>query len=95
VRTTLAQGFGRNQSLCHGDLGNLDLLLASGVEPGAMWRVIDGMLRDVRERGWRCANPAEIASPELMTGLAGIGYQMARLAEPERVPSVLMLGPVP
>ena len=27
LRTTIAHGFGFNQSLCHGDLGNLDLLL--------------------------------------------------------------------
>jgi lantibiotic modifying enzyme len=31
-----------------------------------------------------------------MTGLAGIGYQLLRLAEPARVPSVLtLLPPVP
>jgi lantibiotic modifying enzyme len=28
-----------------------------------------------------------------MTGLAGIGYQLLRLAEPARVPSVLTLSP--
>jgi lantibiotic modifying enzyme len=28
-----------------------------------------------------------------MLGLAGIGYQMLRLAEPDRVPSVLVLAP--
>ena len=27
LETTRAQGFGYNHSLCHGDLGNLDLLL--------------------------------------------------------------------
>ncbi|NJL57750.1 hypothetical protein HC928_23430, partial [bacterium] len=26
LRTTLDQGFGYNHSICHGDLGNLDLL---------------------------------------------------------------------
>jgi lantibiotic modifying enzyme len=30
-----------------------------------------------------------------MTGLAGIGLQFLRLAEPERVPSVLVLEPPP
>jgi hypothetical protein len=29
----------------------------------------------------------------MMTGLAGIGYQLLRLAEPEQVPSVLLLKP--
>ena len=27
LKTTFAQGFGHNHSLCHGDLGNLELLL--------------------------------------------------------------------
>ena len=30
LRTTLAEGFGGNHSLCHGDLGNLELLLLAG-----------------------------------------------------------------
>ena len=34
-------------------------------------------------------------SPELMTGLAGIGYQLMRLAEPQRVPSLLTLAGAP
>jgi lantibiotic modifying enzyme len=28
-----------------------------------------------------------------MVGLSGIGYQLLRLAEPDRVPSVLLLAP--
>jgi lantibiotic modifying enzyme len=28
-----------------------------------------------------------------MTGLAGIGYELLRLAEPDKVPSVLTLAP--
>jgi len=31
--------------------------------------------------------------PSLMLGLAGIGYELLRLAEPDWVPSVLMLAP--
>ncbi|MFU8871765.1 type 2 lanthipeptide synthetase LanM family protein [Micromonospora sp. SL4-19] len=91
VATTLAVGFGRNHSLCHGDLGNLDLLLAAApqqaVAPAA------AVLRDGLAGGWRCANPTALASPELMTGLSGIGLALLRLAAPERVPSVLLLAP--
>jgi hypothetical protein len=36
-----------------------------------------------------------VESPGLMTGLAGIGYALLRLAEPHRVPSVLGLAPPP
>ncbi|MEU9506070.1 type 2 lanthipeptide synthetase LanM family protein [Micromonospora sp. NPDC048170] len=95
LRTTFTHGFGRNHSLCHGDLGNLDLPLLAGADPAAVGAVVDGVLRDVAAHGWRCANPAGLDSPELMTGLAGIGYQLMRLAEPERVPSLLTLAGTP
>ncbi|WP_046565334.1 lanthionine synthetase LanC family protein, partial [Micromonospora sp. HK10] len=91
VRTTLAAGFGRNHSLCHGDLGNLDLLLAAA--PSSAGAPAAAVLRDGLAEGWRCANPAMLASPELMTGLSGIGLGLLRLAAPDRVPSVLLLAP--
>jgi len=34
-----------------------------------------------------------VESPGLLTGLAGIGYGLLRLAEPTRIPSVLVLAP--
>ena len=40
--------------------------------------------------------PLGVETPGLMTGLAGIGYGLLRLAAPERVPNVLGLAaPVP
>lgn len=99
IKTTLAHGFGLNHSLCHGDLGNLELLMQSGKsfddnrlrlkanQLAAM--ILDSIQRD----GWLCPNPLGVESPGLMTGLAGIGYGLLRLAEPARVPSVLMLEP--
>ena len=93
LQTTLATGFGFNHSLCHGDLGNLELFLRSG-EPS--WhdtanRLAGAILDSARQRGWRCGTPMEVESPGLMTGLAGIGYGLLRLAAPARVPSVLTL----
>jgi lantibiotic modifying enzyme len=99
LHTTLAGGFGQTHCLCHGDVGNLDLLLeASRVLNEGAWRaqvdrlaamVLDSIDRD----GWKCAGPEGVEMPGLMLGLAGIGYQMLRLAEPDRVPSVLVLAP--
>lgn len=91
VTTTLATGFGRNHSLCHGDLGNLDLVLAA--DPRQATAPAAAVLRDGLGGGWRCANPTALASPELMTGLSGVGLALLRLAAPERVPSVLLLAP--
>jgi lantibiotic modifying enzyme len=52
-----------------------------------------GILESIARRGWLCANPLGVESPGLMTGLAGIGYELLRLAAPTRVPSVLALAP--
>jgi type 2 lantibiotic biosynthesis protein LanM len=99
LQTTLAQGFGGNHSLCHGDLGNLELLLqASQVLEDPQWRAqVDRiaaiLLESISRDGWLCGTPLGVGSPGLMTGLAGIGYGLLRLAEPTRVPSVLVLEP--
>lgn len=88
-----------NHSLCHGDLGNLDVLLqaATGLNDEALRRDVRSRTRRLgelaAERGWVCATPAGVESPGLMTGLAGIGYGLLRLAAPERIPSVLALAP--
>jgi type 2 lantibiotic biosynthesis protein LanM len=99
VDTTLETGFGDNHSLCHGDLGNLDILfqIAEAFGDAALrQRAVERLrttLDDIDQDGLRCgiANPAEI--PGLMTGLAGVGFGMLRLADPGRVPSVLLASP--
>jgi len=97
LETTVRSGFGGNHCLCHGDLGNLDVLLEASQRLGEpRWRAkatrAAGMvLESIERNGWLCGNPVEIESPGLMTGLAGIGYGLLRAAEPDRVPSLLAL----
>jgi type 2 lantibiotic biosynthesis protein LanM len=99
LKTTLAQGFGLNHSLCHGDLGNLELLLqASLILDDPQWetqvnRLASIILESINQHGWLCGVPLGVETPGLMAGLAGIGYGLLRLAEPTRVPSVLVLEP--
>lgn len=99
LKATLAEGFGSNHSLCHGDLGNLELLLQAGeVLNEPQWsskanQLASAILASIDQHGWLCGNPLGVESPGLMTGLAGIGYGFLRLADPERVPSVLVLEP--
>lgn len=99
VRTTLARGFGKNHSICHGDLGNLELVAASArlggasAPPAEVERLRAVVLESIGRHGWLCGVPLGVETPGLMSGLAGIGYGLLRLAVPERVPSVLMLEP--
>jgi type 2 lantibiotic biosynthesis protein LanM len=99
LETTLREGFGASHCLCHGDLGNADLLVsAARALRDVKWarkakRIAGGILDRVKETGWICGNALGVESPGLMTGIAGIGYGLLRLAAPERVPSVLALEP--
>ncbi|HEV2844762.1 MAG TPA: lanthionine synthetase LanC family protein, partial [Thermoanaerobaculia bacterium] len=95
----LRQGFGGSHCLCHGDLGNLDVLLEMGRRLGdaellaRVPRIAAGVLRGIEERGWLTGALRSPEIPGLFTGLAGIGYQLLRLAAVEEVPSVLLLEP--
>jgi type 2 lantibiotic biosynthesis protein LanM len=103
LESTRDGGFDRSHCLCHGDLGNAETFLQAAQPAGilgdpARWRAeLDGItafvLANIAEHGWRCGLPGEVEVPGLMTGLAGIGYGLLRLAAPARVPSVLLLEP--
>ncbi|MBV9711823.1 MAG: type 2 lantipeptide synthetase LanM, partial [Ktedonobacteraceae bacterium] len=96
LRTTLCEGFGLNHSLCHGDMGNLDVLLIAARIPGkpeyqqAIERISAMLLDSIDRQGWVTGVPLGVETPGLMVGLAGIGYGLLRLAAPKQVPSVLL-----
>ena len=95
--TTLAQGFSGDHSLCHGSVGNLEVLLqASNLLDPTVWaphveRLSARILQDIEQHGWLCSVPLAVESPGLMTGLAGIGYGLLRAANPAAIPAVLTL----
>jgi type 2 lantibiotic biosynthesis protein LanM len=101
VEATLAHGFGKNHSLCHGDLGNLDLLVEAArirrdeALQNRVDRVAGGILQGIEEHGWLYGLPIGAEPLGLMVGLAGIAYELARLAAPDRLPCVLTLSPPP
>jgi type 2 lantibiotic biosynthesis protein LanM len=99
LSTTLRKGFGWSHSLCHGDLGNVEVLLQAGQALGEKrWnREVEQVTASVvaagDTSGWVSGIPLGVESPGLMTGLSGIGFGLIRTACPERVPSVLILDP--
>jgi len=99
LASTVLFGFGTNDSLCHGDLGNLELLVraqeldCAGEWEDALTAHSARLVARLGEGHWRCGIPGGVETPGLMTGLAGIGYGLLRLAAPERVPSLLALEP--
>jgi type 2 lantibiotic biosynthesis protein LanM len=99
LQATLAHGFHLNHSLCHGDLGNLDVLFIAGqlFDDGRyrdeVARLTAMILDSIEQHGWCTGVPLGVETPGLMMGIAGIGYQLLRLARPDLVPSVLALEP--
>lgn len=103
LQTTIRRGFGINHSLCHGDMGNLDILLTATqllVDPSCKEEIQDVvqyiapmLLDSIETQSWISGVPHGVETPGLMVGLAGVGYALLRLAAPERVPSVLLLAP--
>ncbi|MEU8199579.1 type 2 lanthipeptide synthetase LanM family protein [Streptosporangium sp. NPDC049046] len=90
----LERGPMANHSLCHGELGNLELLIQLRHRPEAaelLTARTAHLLDDLARRGPRWGAPGAAPTPGLMNGLAGIGYGLLRLARPEHVPSVLLL----
>jgi type 2 lantibiotic biosynthesis protein LanM len=98
IHTTLRDGFGQGHSLCHGDLGNMELLLQARARLGAHWdadikRLTGRIVASIEEHGWLCGNSLYVEVPGLMTGLAGIGYGLLRLAFPDATPALLLFAP--
>jgi len=103
VRTTAATlgqaspGTG-NFSLCHGDGGNADLLLLGADVLGrpelrkeaefAALRALDRF--EDASAPWPCGVPSAGESPNLLLGLAGIGYFFLRLYDSSQIPTILL-----
>src|SRR5207245_730021 len=99
IRTTarsLANVSEGNFSLCHGHAGNADLLLHAGAPHADTARRVGEAgieLYESERIPWPSGTPSGGETPDLMLGLAGIGYFYLRLHDPLKVPPVLMIIP--
>jgi lantibiotic modifying enzyme len=92
----LVDGGGADFSLCHGLPGNAESFQRASVILGDDAIGLDipalvadhGLERNARTGTWPCGTHSE-ESPNLMLGVAGIGYYYLRLAAPQ-IPSVLL-----
>jgi len=97
-RTSTVAG---NYSLCHGHFGNGELLIEARDLPGspsdmaALHRLAGFALKTHHESDapWPCGVLNGGETPNLMLGLAGIGYFFLRLHDPDNTESVLLIGP--
>ncbi|XCN71475.1 MAG: lanthionine synthetase LanC family protein [Candidatus Electrothrix aestuarii] len=97
----VSQGQG-NYSLCHGNCGNAELMLLSddllGKRP-ELRQVAEAVgLNGINQRGnqdlpWECGVMNAGEAPNLLLGIAGIGYYYLRLYDSKKVPSILIVLP--
>ncbi len=94
TRRALTTELATSDCLCHGELGNVDMLTVAAHLSGqydSVCKRSDALLKRAATDGWSCGLPVD--SVGLMDGVAGIGYQWLRWSAPNRVPSVLLLAP--
>jgi type 2 lantibiotic biosynthesis protein LanM len=91
------RGLVRYHGLCHGNLGNLELLLQinlhqpSAENSQASLNYTTALIDAIEQQGARCELPQPHATPGMMTGIAGVAYQLLRIAKPNVVPALLLL----
>jgi lantibiotic biosynthesis protein len=93
IATALQEG-NSNFSLCHGLSGNAELLLCGGRALGGEYihksRLAFQVAKAAFEASRRKIGAGDSGHPDLMAGLAGVGYFYLRLYNP-LIPSILML----
>jgi len=99
IQATRHYGLRRADHLCCGNFGRIDLLVEAGHKLGdaGLLGVAAAAAQarlDLRERtggfGLSCDDGPEWLKPSLFRGVAGIGYELLRIAAPGDVPSVLL-----
>jgi type 2 lantibiotic biosynthesis protein LanM len=90
-KATRRYGLMNNHCLCHGNLGNSEIILTQGDRDQSR-KILTSILADHKKLGyWRCGLPAKATTPGLMCGLAGIGYSLLRHIAPDKLPNILTL----
>lgn len=95
ARTT---GFGATHTLCHGDLGSVEVLTAAlraGVAPSGVSRQqLDAdLISSLEEYGPSCAMTNRLFRPGLLAGTTGVAYHLLRMHPEAALPSLLLPDP--
>lgn len=95
LKTTLNYGFGANPSLCHGDLGNLQIIHWVARMNGdkelekQCLENFDKYSRTIMLERWKGSSFRGSEAIGLMIGTAGFGYSLLRFYCPQMVPMIL------
>lgn len=88
-----------NYSLCHGDLGNIELPLSAAIKfddkelKRKVYKKAASMIQEIKVKNnnyWKCGIPGRYETESFMIGISGIGYELLRLYN-NNIPNILML----
>lgn len=93
------QGMGVNHGLCHGDFGAwelLDLAIRNGVAPDGLStdRLLATVISSLEVHGPRCGMTGDTPAPGMLSGVAGVVWQLLRAHADASLPSVMCQGDV-
>jgi lantibiotic modifying enzyme len=96
---TITRGIGNNQCVCHGDIGNIEIIyaLASSTGNKDAIRIAENRINNLiamKKAGKRWKSGKLHCGSELLgffMGLAGMGYGLLRLALWDSIPSIIAL----
>jgi len=97
LSTTIKLGFGNNDTLCHGDLGNLDILqyaadiLGDSFLKNRCLNTYNEIYTDFINEDWNEGYFRSICIYGLMVGLSGYGYSILKNGSDLSMPGILWL----
>lgn len=97
IDTTLKFGFEKDHSLCHGDIGNIEILSYANnfLKDEKISTEINNyksrLLNEIKKGIYWSGLPTLHETPGLMVGLSGIGLGLLKFYDESQVPSVLKL----
>ncbi|MEB4818074.1 type 2 lanthipeptide synthetase LanM family protein [Bacillus thuringiensis] len=92
IQSVLNSNYANEDTLCHGNIGKTELLLSMyELSNNKKWLEISRniALTIINTGKFQSRSIEGFPAIGLFTGLSGVGYQLLRLAKPDKVPSVL------
>lgn len=98
LETTKNREYQLHDHLCCGNVGRAEILLTAGIKlSDPQWsqealRLTSKVVHHAKKQGnFKATFLFDLYNPSFFQGNAGLGYHLLRLAEPEKLPSILLL----
>lgn len=94
-RKILENGMSKMQCLCHGNMGNVEILIEAARIMNDKelnefsQHVLENIIQDTNDKGWNVGQPGNAPNVGFMLGISGIGYSLLKNSNVSLFPSIL------